>query len=540
MDPFQIHHTWELAHRDNVNMEHRVCCSTIQLTGTQRVRLTPLADLMVRNNASTYSGRREDSHTMTVTPSKPSPEKQQIGRRELLKYQAALWPSLSLSTLLPGVSAEQPVRRASAIRSCIVIFYYGGPSHLDTFDMKPEAPAEIRGEFQPVQTNVPGLQISEHLPFTAQIMDKVALIRSVHHTNRLHDSASTETLTGRQSPQGDREEFAPIAQFYPCYGATLNYLNREIAESVPHAALPWIFHNVVNTPCQGGGFLGRRFDPLRIDGDPQTLTYQSHMLQLPVDLSLERIATRRSLLDRFDALLPNGHPRDTTQVFRDQYQQAYSLLRSDALRHALDIDKESHKTRETYGLLPPPKRGTGSTKTPNAYGYNLRGQNLLMARRLVEMGVPFVNVYDFKQQGQNWDSHADNFQQHKNYLLPPADRAFAALIKDLDQRGLLESTLVIAMGEFGRTPRINAQSGRDHWPDCYTVALAGGGVQGGAVWGASDKLGSYPLSNPVTPADLAATIYWRFGLDPQMEIHDPLGRPYRIAEGAPLRSLFSG
>ena len=194
------------------------------------------------------------------------------------------------------------MRRASAIRSCIVIFYYGGPSHLDTFDMKPEAPAEIRGEFQPVQTNVPGLQISEHLPFTAQIMDKVALIRSVHHTNRLHDSASTEALTGRQSPQGDREEFAPIAQFYPCYGATLNYLNREIAESVPHAALPWIFHNVVNTPCQGGGFLGRRFDPLRIDGDPQTLTYQSHMLQIPVALPLDRLATRRSLLDRIAAL----------------------------------------------------------------------------------------------------------------------------------------------------------------------------------------------------------------------------------------------
>ena len=168
----------------------------------------------------------------------------------------------------------------------------------------------------------------------------------------------------------------------------------------------------------------------------------------------------------------------------------------------------------------------------------MRGQNLLLARRLVEAGVPFVNVYDFKQQGQNWDAHNDNAGQHKNHLLPLADQSLSALIEDLDQRGLLESTLVVACGEFGRTPKINANGGRDHWPDCYSVFLAGGGVSGGAVYGASDRLGAYPARDPATPGDLAATIYWRFGIDHAAEIHDQTGRPHRLAAGEPIKQLF--
>jgi uncharacterized protein (DUF1501 family) len=168
----------------------------------------------------------------------------------------------------------------------------------------------------------------------------------------------------------------------------------------------------------------------------------------------------------------------------------------------------------------------------------MRGQNLLMARRLVEAGVPFVNVFDFRQQGQNWDAHFKNFNQHKTHLLPLADQSLSALIEDLDQRGLLDSTLVVAMGEFGRTPKINADGGRDHWPDCYTVLLAGGGIRGGAVYGASDRQGAFPAADPVTPADLAATIFWRFGIDPATEIHDRTGRPYRLSDGQPLRTLF--
>jgi uncharacterized protein (DUF1501 family) len=174
------------------------------------------------------------------------------------------------------------------------------------------------------------------------------------------------------------------------------------------------------------------------------------------------------------------------------------------------------------------------------YARQMRGQNLLLARRLVEAGVPFVNVYDFKQQGQNWDAHFRGANQHKTHLLPQADQSLSALIEDLDARGLLETTLIVAMGEFGRTPRINREGGRDHWPDCYTVLLAGGGVQGGAVYGASDRIGAYPATDPVTPGDLAATIFWRFGIDPATEIHDQTGRPHRLAAGEPLRRLFTG
>ena len=168
----------------------------------------------------------------------------------------------------------------------------------------------------------------------------------------------------------------------------------------------------------------------------------------------------------------------------------------------------------------------------------MRGQNLLVARRLVEAGVPFVNVFDFRQQGQNWDAHANNFFHHKNYLLPQTDQSLSALIEDLDQRGLLDSTLVVAMGEFGRTPRINANAGRDHWPDCYSVLLAGGGVKGGTVYGSSDRLGMYPETNPVSPADLTAMIFSRFGIDPMTEIHDTTARPHRISDGRPIRELF--
>jgi hypothetical protein len=190
------------------------------------------------------------------------------------------------------------------------------------------------------------------------------------------------------------------------------------------------------------------------------------------------------------------------------------------------IDEEKPETRERYGLF-------------NGTNQELRGQNLLMARRLVEAGVPFINVHDFRQQGQNWDSHAKNFEQHKNTLLPPADQALSALIEDLDARGLLNTTLIVATGEFGRTPKINANAGRDHWPDCYSLLLAGGGIQGGMVYGSSDRIGAYPEDDPVTPADLAATIYSRFGLDPHTHIQDQTGRPWRLAEGRTIAGVFA-
>jgi len=463
--------------------------------------------------------------------------KQPFNRREALKLATGGYLGLNLGGLLGAQSAQAAVSNGilgeAKIRSCIVLFYYGGPSHLDTFDMKPDAPQEIRGEFKPISTSVPGIQVSEHLPHTAKVMHHVAVVRSMHHTNRLHDSASTETLTGRQSPQGDREEFAPIPQFYPCHGSTVSYMRRDQQFDVPHAALPWVFHNVVDTPCQGGGFLGSAYDPFRIDGNPAKVNYSAEMFARPSDLSIQRLEQRKSLAQRL-ASDPALERLPKSQQLKALYTKAIELMQSEAVARALRIEDEPQKVRERYGMYPD-KAPAGKRRV---HGHQLRGQNVLLARRLVEAGVPFVNVYDYRQQGQNWDSHSQNFTEHKDRLLPAADKAYAALIEDLDERGLLESTLVVGLGEFGRTPKINKNAGRDHWPDCYSITLAGGGIRGGTVFGASDQLGAYPALDPVTPADLAATIFWRFGLNPRAEVHDQAGRPHRLAEGKPIKKIF--
>ncbi len=231
-------------------------------------------------------------------------------------------------------------------------------------------------------------------------------------------------------------------------------------------------------------------------------------------------------------------------ALRRYYDTAYRLLDSESLQMALDLSQESPAMRERYGFgseaVGTGEGGGGGNGAEMGYARHMRGQNLLLARRLVEAGVPFVNVYDFRQQGQNWDAHFKCGNQHKTHLLPQADRGLATLIEDLDERGLLESTLVVAMGEFGRTPTINGDAGRDHWPDCYTVLMAGGGIQGGSVYGESDRIAAYPAVDPVTPGDIAATIFWRFGFEPHHDLHDTLGRPHRLADGDPLTRIFAG
>ncbi|MBM80736.1 MAG: hypothetical protein CMJ78_09100 [Planctomycetaceae bacterium] len=445
------------------------------------------------------------------------------------------------------LAASKDVVRPPRIRSCVFLFYYGGPSHLDTYDMKPNASSSVRGEFNPISSSVPGLQVCEHLPRMAKLMHKVAIVRSMHHTNRLHDSASTETFTGRQGPMGDREEFAPIAQFYPCHGSALTYYDKqqsifqhqqagEIRDKVTHATLPFLFHNVVTTPCQGGGFLGDQYDPFLISGNASKVSYSAEMLKRPNELSLERIEQRRQLLSQIETERTLQATTGTRQL--DSFsKRAYELLDSKDLPITLKVEKEPAAIRERYGLKPDAALKTDAAAASSANRI-LRGQNLLLARRLVEAGVPFVNVQDFRQQGRNWDSHQDNFGQHKRILLPTADQALSAFLEDMDDRGLLDSTLVVALGEFGRTPKINGNAGRDHWPDCYSIFLAGGGVRGGQVYGSSDRIGAYPDTNPCTPADLAATIYWCFGLDHRAEIHDHTGRPHRLSDGRPLTELF--
>ena len=402
------------------------------------------------------------------------------------------------------------------------------------FDMKPAAPDNIRGEFKQISTTVPGTFISELLPSHANIMHKISVVRSMHHTNRLHDSASTESLTGRQSPQGDREEFKPIRQFYPAYGAALSMLRSDLEQELPFVALPWVFRNVIPVPCQWGGFLGKTYDPFQITGEISKATFRADVFNRPADLPILRLKSRQQLLHQINSD-SSLEAATSNRGFGTHLKKALELMQSTQLSKALKIEEESDATRAAYGLY--------DEKLPqgvrNVSGHQLRGQNLLMARRLVEAGVQFINVYDFRVQGQNWDSHANNFAEHRDRLVPPMDKAFAALINDLEDRGLLDSTLVIGMGEFGRTPKINANAGRDHWPDCYSITLAGGGVKGGYVHGASDNIGAYPVEKAVTPGDLAATIYWRFGINPNSDILDHTGRPHRLAEGHPIYELFS-
>lgn len=455
-----------------------------------------------------------------------------ISRRASL---ARLSIGLPLTASQSGRSAPPTAKATDPVRSCIFVFFYGGPSHLETWDPKPEAPANIRGEFSAIDTTVPGIRIGEHLPAMARVMHHCAIVRSMHHGNRLHDSASIETFTGRPGLQGDREEFAPIPQFYPSHGALVSKLLPGHDSIVRHAALPHLIHNVVTTPCQGGGFLGSQLDPFLFSGDPARLMYRIEGLEQLQNLDQRRIAERLRLLEQIS---PAQVTLSDTLDLSSLYQNAADLLQSELLRNVMDLQKEPVSLRERYGMnavsaVP----GDGAAAAADCR--SIRGQNLLLARRLAEAGIPFINVNDFRQQGQNWDSHADNFTQHRRYLLPQADQALASLIEDLHDRGLLQSTLVIAAGEFGRTPQINGNAGRDHWPDCYSVLLAGGGINGGQVYGASDRLGAYPDAAPVTPADLAATILWRFGISPQTEIVDRNGRPHRASSGEPLRSLFS-
>ena len=386
--------------------------------------------------------------------------------------------------------------------------------------MKPDAPSSVRGEFKPIATRVPGIQICEHLPRYAQVMDRVALIRSLHHDMRDHNAASVEALCGRAPPQGDVTIFADDANSFPSYGALLSYLLPEKGRVPPHVMLPHVMYRDVKLPGQGPGFLGSAYGPFQVLRDPNTPEFRVEQLELPENVSLERLEKRWSLLRKLGN--PEGDFAKMTgaKSVEENYERAVGLLRSETLRHSFDISQEDPRARDRYGR-------------------NKHGQSVLLARRLVETGVRFVNVNNRQFNGsRNWDTHFKNFGPLKDSLLPPADQAFSALIEDLETRGLLDSTLVIAMGEFGRTPQINKHGARDHWPYCYSAILAGGGIRGGAVHGSSDKWAAHPVSDPVTPGDLAATLFWRFGLDHTMHIQDLNERPHRLAAGEPLRTLF--
>jgi hypothetical protein len=447
-----------------------------------------------------------------------------LGRRALLRVGGLGFLGLNLARLLEteALAARSSAPHGAArIRSCILIYYYGGPSHLDTWDLKPEAPAEVRGEFRPIATRVPGVRVGEHLPRCAGVMNHLAVIRSMHHAMRNHNAAAVEALCGRTPLGGDQELLADNPNDFPCYGAVLSS-QLPPAQRVPiHVALPHVMHNVVQLPGQTSGFLGAAHSPFQVNRDPSAAGFRVDELELPADLPLARLDDRRFLLAQVEDHMRRAEQHGGAAAMTAHQQRAFDLLSSASLSRGFDLGQESARLRDRYGR-------------------HTLGQSLLMARRLVEAGVRFVNVNDKISNGQlaNWDSHENNFDRLKNDLLPPADQAFSALIEDLDSRGLLDSTLVVSLAEFGRTPRINTNRGRDHWPDCFSVVLAGGGVRGGSVYGASDRLGAYPAADGVRPGDLAATLFWRFGLDIATEMRDLTGRLYHLADGEPLRSLF--
>jgi hypothetical protein len=450
-----------------------------------------------------------------------------LSRRQLLRIGGLGAFGLTLAGLFRAEATAGPgasgVSSASRLRSCILIFYYGGPSHLDTWDLKPHAPPEVRGEFRPISTVVPGLHIGEHLPRCARVTDKLAIVRSLHHPMRNHNSAAVESLCGRTPLRGDLELLSDDPNSFPCYGSVVSQQLAPRSGVPSHVALPHVMYNVVVLPGQTAGFLGAAHQPFQLTRDPNAPDFRVDELELPAGLPLARLEDRRSLLRLVEGQTARADRHAGAAALTLYQQRAVKLLRSEAVRTAFDLGRESIRVRERYGRT-------------------TFGQSLLLARRLVEAGVRFVNVNDKVHNGQlaNWDSHENNFGRLKDDLLPTADQAFSALIEDLDARGLLESTLVVGLAEFGRTPRINKAAGRDHWPDCFSAVLAGGGVQGGAIVGSSDRFGAYPSSDPVSPGDLAATLYWRFGIDPTTETRDLTGRPYRLAEGEPLRRVFGG
>ena len=458
-----------------------------------------------------------------------------LDRRQFLKFGSL---GLSLSQVLmlqsragqrarAGGSSGRPGGRA---KSCIVLFSWGGMSHLDTWDPKPDASSEIRGEFKPISTSVPGIQIGEHLPLLARQMHHLALVRSVSHQAPSHRSAAYWNLTGHAPPNLSSNWEASRAD-HPCLGSlTMAALetnhDQRLARSLLPAAvsLPYTMADGGRANGQDGGFLGMKYDPIivRAPGTP----YQGKSphsspinLELPAGVDRQRLQGVRDLTGQFDASATVGDPLDTESFLRSR-EKAFDLLLNPAVRDAFDLEKE-----------PAPLRAS--------YGQHICGQSTLMARRLTEAGVPMVTVYcaagDLNgASGDHFDTHGDNFNRLKNSMLPPLDQASFALLEDLRQSGRLDETLVCWLTEFGRTPRINASAGRDHFPNCYSVAFAGGGVQGGQVYGKSDSIGYAPAESGCGPEDLHATIFQALGIDPRTMIHSPDGRPFPLATGRAL------
>lgn len=447
-----------------------------------------------------------------------------LHRRELLQVGYSGLMGLGLPALLAGGTraAKKPFAGGSTPtkpKSIIIVFLTGAASHHDTFDMKPEAPKEIRGEFDSIATSTPGLQICEHLPRLAARADKYSLIRTLSHGDNNHLMSTHHVLTGMKQPGGFFDKVASRDD-WPCYSSSLAYLKPR-RDGIPSGVnLPTFLQSGPLTwPGQHAGFLGPKYDPWQITGDPNKKDFRVDALQLAPGVDVTRLKNRRALLGEL-----NGQQKRLDEVaearrMSDDQQLAFSILTSSKLARAFHLHRESAEVRDRYGR-------------------NTTGQSLLLARRLVEVGVPIVQANIGRV--QTWDNHGNVFNTLKKRLLPPLDRGVAALLDDLDASGRLDETLVMMLGEFGRTPKINKGQGRDHWGPCFFGVFAGAGVRGGQVIGKSDSAGAYPLTTAYSPDDVGATVYNTLGIEPDTIVRDRLNRPVALNRGKVIKPLFSG
>jgi hypothetical protein len=453
-----------------------------------------------------------------------------VSRRELLRVGGLSLLGLGLPQLLHA-SDKAPLgipptdRTFGRAKNVIFLWLAGGPPQHETFDPKPEAPAEIRGPFKPIHSNVPGIHFCELLPRTAAVADKLAVVRSIHTGDNNHDGSGYWVWTGHKYVGPNSRTIQPTDA--PYFGSLVKRFRP--SEKIPPLSVVWLpdwsrLNENVTQAGQTGGFMGREWDPDRFLGNPNDPAYKVQGLQL-AGLPPARLKRRESLLKQIDRHFGSLERGDVVQNFDGFQQRAFDLLTSGKAREAFAIDKEPDKLRDRYGRT-------------------RFGQCALLARRLIEAGVRLVHVEWPREPGDNavdnplWDTHAQNAERMEDVLAPTFDVGFTALVEDLDRRGLLKETLVVAVGEFGRTPKINANGGRDHWGSVWSFVMAGAGVSGGQVYGASDRTGGQPARDGFTPGDLTATLYHLLGINWTGKFNDREGREHRLTLGTPLFKLL--
>lgn len=460
-----------------------------------------------------------------------------LSRREWLKVGGISAGALSLADLLriqnakgaDPLQGDAPKRLSGfgQAKHCIVLFLLGGPPQHETWDPKPEAPEEVRGQFGSIETATPGLRVGELMPLTAKLTNKIAVLRALATDDNAHSSSGYWMLTGHPHAPKNSENALPGApNNWPSIAAVVRHLKGDSGALPGSVRLPEEIWNTGRLlwPGQDAGWLDSQSDPWLITCDPNKPDFRVPDIALPNDISSERFAQRRDFLHALNRRLDQIQSHASVQRWTSWQSKAVELLQTPAAQRAFALDKETEAVRDRYGR-------------------NRFGQSVLLARRMIEAGVSLVQVNWTRWENDEdvapaWDSHAKHNERIKNALMPPMDQAYSALLEDLEQRGLLDETLVVWVGEFGRTPRFNAAGGRDHWGHVFSGALAGGGVQGGTVFGASDRQGAYPLEGRVEPQDLAATIFHCLGFAPSTELKDRFGRPLAISNGTPIQAIL--